>query len=93
MYLFRMKDGSIVPAPEGFTPAAPDWNSLEEVQDVLYVNRVFEKQLRLVPRPVEERTLIREKRKKEESEPAIRQDGTKNSASKRKGAETEHKTS
>ena len=86
MYLFRMKDGSIIPAPEGFNPATPDWEKMEEVQDVLYVNKIFEKQLRLVPRPVEERTSIRAKQKEGFPDPVIEPAETKTAAPKRKNA-------
>ncbi len=86
MYLFRMKDGSIIPAPEGFSPATPDWEKMEDVQDVLYVNKIFEKQLRLVPRPVEERTSIRAKQKEDFPESAIEPVEVKTTASKKKNA-------
>lgn len=86
MYLFRMKNGSIIPAPEGFNPATPDWEKLEDVQDVLYVNKIFEKQLRLVPRPVEERTSIRTKQKEALPDPVIESVEVKAAASKKKNA-------
>ena len=84
MYLFRMKDGSIIPAPDDFSPASPDWEKMGDVQDVLYVNKIFEKQLRLVPRPVEERAQIRANQKESRQDPEDREQEVKPAPTKRR---------
>ncbi len=51
MYLFRKKDGSLVEAPEDFDPKEPDWNHMQEVEEVLVISKVLVPQLKLVPKP------------------------------------------
>ncbi len=50
MYLFRKKDGVLVEAPEDFDPKEPDWNQMQEVQEVLVISKVLVPQLKLVPK-------------------------------------------
>ncbi len=59
MYLYKKNDGSIVPAPAGFSPDAPDFDALADVEEVLFVSKVYVKQLRLVVKPKEERDALR----------------------------------
>ncbi|MBO4317223.1 MAG: hypothetical protein J5855_02940 [Mailhella sp.] len=59
MHIFRMNDGSLREAPEGFRPESPDEDMLRDVAEVLCVGKILVKQLRLVPRPAEERAAIR----------------------------------
>ena len=59
MHIFRMNDGSLREAPEGFRPESPDEEMLRDVAEVLCVGKILVKQLRLVPRPAEERAAIR----------------------------------
>ena len=54
MYIFRMTSGELRDAPEDFSPDAPDFEQLADVEEVLV------KQLRLVAKPREERDRIRE---------------------------------
>lgn len=57
--LFHMTDGSYKEAPRGFDVDKPDLGMLEDVEEVLVVGKVLVKQIRLVPRPKEERAQIR----------------------------------
>ncbi len=50
MYLFRKKDGALVEAPEDFDPKEPDWNHMQEVEEVLVISKVLVPQLKLVPK-------------------------------------------
>ena len=59
MYLYKNSDGSIVPAPADFSPESPDFEALAEVEEVLFVSKIYVKQLRLVVKPKEERDAIR----------------------------------
>lgn len=55
MYLFVNQDGTISEAYKGFDEKNPDWESLKDVKEVLYVNKVLVPQLKLVVKPKEER--------------------------------------
>ena len=59
MLLFHMTDGSYKEAQRGFDVDKPDLGMLEDVEEVLVVGKVLVKQIRLVPRPKEERAQIR----------------------------------
>lgn len=52
MYLFKTKDGAIGPAPEDFDPKNPDWSHLQEVQEVLVINKVLVPEIKLVPKTI-----------------------------------------
>ncbi|WP_294448119.1 hypothetical protein [uncultured Mailhella sp.] len=65
MYLFRMNDGTIVDAYAEFDPNKPDFAKLADVQEVLVVGKVLEKQIRLVAKPKEERDALIEEHRKE----------------------------
>ena len=58
MYIFKKEDGSLQEADPGFDLANPDFNRLLDVKEVLCVNKIFEKQLRLVAKSKEERAAI-----------------------------------
>ena len=60
MYIFRMTSGELRDAPEDFSPDAPDFEQLADVEEVLVIGKVLVKQLRLVAKPREERDRIRE---------------------------------
>lgn len=60
MYIFRMTSGELRDAPEDFSPDAPDFDQLADVEEVLVIGKVLVKQLRLVAKPREERDRIRE---------------------------------
>ncbi len=64
MHIFRMNDGSLREAPEEFRPESPDEDMLKNVAEVLCVGKILVKQLRLVPKPAEERALIRAERER-----------------------------
>ena len=57
--LFHMADGSYKEAPKGFDTEKPDLEQLEGVEEVLVVGKILMKQVRLVPKPKEERAKIR----------------------------------
>ena len=59
MYIFRMTSGELRDAPEDFSPDAPDFEQLADVEEVLVIGKVLVKQLRLVAKPREERDRIR----------------------------------
>ena len=48
MYIFRMTSGELRDAPEDFSPDAPDFEQLADVEEVLVIGKVLVKQLRLV---------------------------------------------
>ncbi len=50
MYLFKKNDGSLVEAPEDFDPKEPDWNSMQEVEEVLVISKILVPQMKLVPK-------------------------------------------
>ncbi len=50
MYLFRKKDGTLSPAPEGFDSKNPDWEVLHDVEEVLVISKVLVPEIKLVPR-------------------------------------------
>ena len=80
MYIFRMTSGELRDAPEDFSPDAPDFEQLADVEEVLVIGKVLVKQLRLVAKPREERDRIREQLSTpdlpEEVEEAIREIST-----------------
>lgn len=51
MYIFRMTSGELRDAPEDFSPDAPDFEQLADVEEVLVIGKVLVKQLRLVAKP------------------------------------------
>ncbi len=51
MYLFRKKDGSLIPAPEDFDQQNPEWETMKDVEEVLYVSKILIPQIKLVPKP------------------------------------------
>ena len=51
MYIFRMTSGELRDAPEDFSPDAPDFEQLADVEEVLVIGKVLVKQLRLVAAP------------------------------------------
>ena len=59
MYIFRMTSGELRDAPDDFSPDAPDFDQLADVEEVLVIGKVLVKQLRLVAKPREERDRIR----------------------------------
>ncbi|MDD2967834.1 MAG: hypothetical protein PHN64_10230 [Desulfovibrionaceae bacterium] len=59
MYIFKMEDGTLTPAPEDFNPEMPQFEQLEDVAEVLVIAKVLVKQLRLVAKPREERAALR----------------------------------
>lgn len=59
MYLFRHSNGKIEEAYSGFNPDTPQFDQLSDVEEVLFVGKVFIKQLKLVVKPFEERQQIR----------------------------------
>ena len=65
MYIFKLSDGSLVESYQGLDPDKPDFSRLADVQEVLGVNKVLEKQIRLVPKPKEERSKLLETHKQE----------------------------
>ncbi len=75
MYLYKKIDGSIVPAPAGFSPDAPDFDALAEVEEVLFVSKTYVKQLRLVVKPKEERDALRSALDPGEEERATSENG------------------
>ena len=60
MYIFRMTSGELRDAPDDFSPDAPAFDQLADVEEVLVIGKVLVKQLRLVAKPREERDRIRE---------------------------------
>ncbi len=50
MYLFKKTDGTLVEAPEDFDPKEPDWNRMQEVEEVLVIGKVLVPQMKLVPK-------------------------------------------
>lgn len=58
MYLFLEYDGQLTPAYEGFDVHNPDWAKLQNVKEVLYVGKAYEKQMKLVIKTKEERIAI-----------------------------------
>lgn len=57
--LFHMANGSYKEAPKGFDAEKPDLGMLEGVEEVLVVGKILVKQIRLIPKPKEERAQIR----------------------------------
>lgn len=57
--LFHMSDGSYKEAPKDFDTEKPAMDKLEGVEEVLVIGKVLVKQVRLVPKPKEERDRIR----------------------------------
>lgn len=51
MYLFRKKDGSLIPAPEDFDQQNPGWETMQDVEEVLFVSKILIPQIKLVPKP------------------------------------------
>ena len=60
MYIFKMENGTLLPAPADFNPENPQFEQLEEVAEVLVISKVLVKQLRLVAKPREERAALRQ---------------------------------
>lgn len=69
MYIFKLHDGSLEEAPEGFDPNNPDFNDLADVDEVLVIGKELVKQVRLVPKPKEEQDRIKAAAKQAEPEP------------------------
>lgn len=57
MYLFKKKDGSLVPAPEDFDQQNPGWEEMMDVNEVLFVSKILVPQIKLVPKPSEPKKL------------------------------------
>lgn len=57
--LFHMSDGAYKEAPKDFDTEKPDMDKLVGVEEVLVIGKVLVKQVRLVPKPKEERDRIR----------------------------------
>lgn len=58
MFLFLNRDGSIEKAYDNFDLENPDWDLLQDVVEVLYVNKSYTKQMKLVAKPKEERAEV-----------------------------------
>ncbi|MBQ9407483.1 MAG: hypothetical protein IJU37_12200, partial [Desulfovibrio sp.] len=67
MYIFKFDNGELHIAPEQFDPDNPDFDILKDVSEVLCVNKVLVKQLKLVAKSKEEREAIRNERSTERS--------------------------
>ncbi len=61
MYILMLETGELRLAPANFDPSKPDFSMLSEVQEVLCVNKVLVKQMRLVVKSNEEIRKIRQK--------------------------------
>ena len=60
MYVFKHSNGDLKLAPKDFNPDKPDFNLLKDVDEVLCINKVLVKQMKLVVKAKEEREQIRE---------------------------------
>ena len=65
MYAFKYESGEVRMAPDTFDPDKPDFELLKDVSEVLCINRVLVKQMRLVVKPKEEIHEIRKRKNKE----------------------------
>ena len=65
MYLFKLKDGSIIPPYSGFNADNPDFSRMVNVEEVLVINKVLVPRMRLVIKPLNERTEIRKELSKD----------------------------
>lgn len=61
MYIFKCDLGEFRQAPDNFDPDNPDFEMLKDVSEVLCVNKVLVKQMKLVVKSKEEREVIRNK--------------------------------
>ena len=87
MYILRMESGELRLAPREFDPSKPDFSLLSDVQEVLCVNKVLVKQMRLV---VKSQAEIREIRQKIEQEDAgFSTENTEKSKRKNRKSKTE----
>ena len=66
MYILRMESGELRLAPREFDPSKPDFSMLSDVQEVLCVNKVLVKQMRLVVKSQDEIRKIRLKNEQED---------------------------
>ncbi len=66
MYLFKMSNGEIKESYADFDPDRPDFEQLVDVDEILFVSKVYVKQLRLVVKSKEERDTIRRRRTSQE---------------------------
>ena len=80
MYIFKFDNGELHIAPEQFDPDNPDFDILKDVSEVLCVNKVLVKQLKLVAKSKEEREAIRNERSTERSNEQKLQKPSKRSA-------------
>lgn len=62
MWIFKMHDGSLIPAPDDFDPDKNVDMVIEhpEIMEVLFVSKVYVKQVKLVLKPAKERVRIRQ---------------------------------
>lgn len=68
MYILKYNDGRLVAADDDFDPDNLSWKLMQDVEEVLYVSKVFVPQIRLVAKPLEERARIRKALSQEEPE-------------------------
>lgn len=59
MYLFLTYDGELQDAYPGFDVDNPDWDKLQQVKEVLYVGKAYQKQMKLVVKNKVERDKIK----------------------------------
>ena len=59
MYLFLTYDGELQDAYPGFDVDNPDWERLQQVKEVLYVGKAYQKQMKLVVKNKDERDKIK----------------------------------
>ena len=64
MYIFKMRTGELKEAPSNFNPDNPDFTILEDVNEVLCINKILVKQMKLVVKQKEEIKKIREEHDK-----------------------------
>ena len=69
MFVFRKEDGTLVEAYQGFSPEKPDFGKLADVSEVLCVNKVLVKQMKLVVKDKSERASVRARLGEEDAEP------------------------
>ena len=59
MYIFKYYSGELKEAPDGFNPDNPDFSILQDVDEVLCINKILTKQMKLVAKSKEEIKKIR----------------------------------
>ncbi len=68
MYIFKLKSGEYTDAYPGFTVDNPDFSKMSDVEEVLVISKALVPKMKLVVKPLNERSAIRKELSKDDEE-------------------------